>query len=250
MKNIALICCVVLSALCTLYSQNTRQFNFQISPGTSWFTTDDHLINSNGGQVNARITAKLEKPLIGNLFYTKGISLAFGQGGTLRHEIGGNLLPESTFADPALNQGDKPFTDGTDIGYKLRMLEIPLSLKYKLPSTGYSTYYIEGPIITTQVKLGAKGDVDNAVMELVDQNVGPDVHLLNFTWGFGGGIEYNINPDFSLLAGISFHRSLFDQLKNNGTKVITSPEGEIESISKENSKAKMNSIQLSFGVVF
>ena len=250
MKNIALICCFVILWSLDLKGQNSKYFNFHITPAASWFTTNDNLINSNGGLVNAKIGAKIEKNLKGNLYYSKGVSLAFGQGGTLRHEIGGNLLPNSQFDNPELNQGDKPLSDGTDVGYKIRYLEIPLGFKYRIPTSGYSTFYVEGPLFTTQIKLSAKGNIENSVVEAVDQNVAPDVHLLNFSWGFGGGIEYNINPDFSLIAGISFHRNLFDQLKNNGTRVTSTSEGDISGISRENSVAKLNSIQISFGVLF
>ena len=249
MKNIALVSLAILSFYATSLAQDSKHYSLQISPGTSWFTTDDNQINSNGGVFNARITAKMEKPLKGNLYYTKGIGLAFGQGGTLRHEVGGNLLPGSELDNPEWNTGDKPLVDGTDIEYKIRMIEIPIGLKYKKPTTGYSTYYVEMPL-TTQIKVGTEGAISNATIDAVDQNIGGDVHLVNWTWGLGAGVEYGINSDFSLIAGISFHRSLFDQLKNNGFKTATTIEGAFEDPVSENSKARLNLVQFNFGIIF
>ena len=249
MKNIALLFLTVLMTYTLGLSQDEKYYSLQISPGATWFSNDDSQINSNGGLVNARITAKMEKQLKGNLYYSKGIGVAFGQGGTLRHEIGGNLLPNSKLDNAEWNTGDKPLVDGTDIEYKIRMLEIPLGLKYKIPTSGYSTYYVELPF-TTHIKMSSTGAITNATIDGVDQNLGPDTHLINWSWGIGGGVEYGINPDFALLAGISFHRTLFDQLKNNGFKTPTTNEGELGPAVRENSKARLNFIQLHFGILF
>lgn len=249
MKNIAILCLLMLSFYASIDAQNTKHYSLLISPSTSWFTTDDNQINSNGGLFNARITAKMEKPLKGNLYYSKGIGMAFGQGGTLRHEIGGNLLPASDLDNPEWNSGTRPLVDGTDIEYKIRMLEIPLGLKYKIPTSGYSTYFVELPF-TTHIKVNTKGAISNSTVDAANQNIGRDVHLVNWTWGIGGGVEYGINPDFSLIAGISFHRTLFDQLKNNGFKTVTNAEGQLGESIREKSKAKLNMIQFNFGIIF
>jgi len=249
MKNIAILCTVMLSFYGHIGAQDSKHYSLQISPSTTWFTTDDNHINSNGGLFNARITAKMEKPLKGNLYYTKGIGLAFGQGGTLRHEIGGNLLQASELDNPEWNSGPKPLVDGTDIEYKMRMLEIPLGIKYRVPTSGYSTYYIELPF-TTHIKVNTEGAISNSTIEAIDQNIGKDVHLVNWSWGLGAGVEYGVNSDFSLIAGISFHKTLFDQLKNNGYKTTSSAEGELLESTRENSKAKLNFIQFNFGIIF
>lgn len=249
MKNIALTCLVILAFCVQTIGQDAKHFSLTISPGATWFSTDDNQINSNGGLINARITAKMEKQLKGNLYYSKGIGLAFGQGGTLRHEIGGNLLPGSLLENEEWNAGRKPLVDGTDIEYKIRMLEIPLGVKYKIPTKGYSTYYLEVPI-TTHIKVGNEGAISNATIDAIDQNIGPDLHLINWSWGIGGGIEYGINSDFSLIAGVSFKRTFFDQIKNNGFKTFTNEEGQLGESIRENSKAQLNIIEINFGVIF
>jgi len=249
MKNIALTCLAVLAFCVLVTGQDAKHFSLTISPGATWFTTDDNQINSNGGLINARITAKMEKQLKGNLYYSKGIGMAFGQGGTLRHEIGGNLLPSSPLDNEEWNDGRKPLVDGTDIEYKLRMLEIPLGIKYKMPTQGYSTYYVEFPL-TTHIKVSNQGAISNANIDAVNQNIGPDLHLINWSWGFGGGVEYGINSDFSLIAGISFKRTFFDQIKNNGFKTPTLEEGILGESVRENSKAKLNIIEVNFGIIF
>lgn len=249
MKNIALLCLAVLFSIVSGISQDAKYYSFQISPSGTWFNTDDSQINSNGGLVNARITVKMEKQLKGNLYYSKGLGVAFGQGGTLRHEVGGNLLPGSRLSNAEWNTGEKSLVDGTDITYKIRMLEIPLGLKLKIPSSGYSTYYVEMPF-TTHIKMGSKGNISNATVDAIDQDLGRDTHFINWSWGLGAGVEYGINPDFSLLAGISFHRTLFDQLKNNGFKTPTLSEGVFGEPIRESSKAKLNIIQLNFGIIF
>lgn len=249
MKNIALTCLVLFAFCVSTYGQDAKHYSFTISPGGSWFTTDDNQINSNGGLINARITAKMEKQLKGNLYYSKGIGLAFGQGGTLRHEIGGNLLPNSILDNEEWNAGPKPLVDGTDIEYKLRMLEIPLGIKYKMPTQGYSTYYVEVPF-TTHIKVGNEGAITNSTIDAIDQNIGPDLHLLNWSWGLGAGVEYGINSDFSLIAGVTFKKTLFDQIKNNGIQTPTIAEGQFGESVRERSKAKLNIIEINFGIIF
>lgn len=248
MKNIVLIIVTTLFYVMS-YAQDAKHYSLQISPGGTWITTDDHLINSNGGLMGAVITGKMERQLKGNLYYTKGIALAFGQGGTLRHEVGGNLLPTSDLENSEWNNGQKPLSDGTDITYKLRMLEIPLGIKYRIQTESKNAYFIE-PTVTPQVRWSMTGAIGNDQITAVEQDLRDDTRKLNAMWGIGIGIEHGVNQDFALIAGLSFHRGIRDLTKNKGIKTPTSTEGVLGESVPENSKAQLNAIRLSFGIIF
>lgn len=230
-------------------AQDAKHYSLQISTGGTWINTDDNLINSNGGLIGAVITGKMERQLKGNLYYTKGISLAYGQGGTLRHEIGGNLLPSSDLDNTEWSEGPKPLSDGTDITYKMRILEIPLGIKYRIQNATRNTYFIE-PTMTPQLRWSMSGEISNDEITAIDQDLRGDTKRINAMWGIGVGIEHGVNQDFSLIAGLSFHRSLTDLTKNRGYKTPTISPEELDESVTENSKAQLNAIRLSFGILF
>ena len=51
-------------------------------------------------------------------------------------------------------------------------------------------------------------------------NVADEINLLGMSYFFGGGIEYNIGGNTSLLAGLFFNNGFVDVLSNNDHKAV------------------------------
>ena len=83
------------------YEQNLRM-GFQLSPSISWMDTDDNAINGNGVNVGMRLGMMGEYYFRERYAFISGINFAFNQGGTLKHEEGGNLWSKSDLSDSAL----------------------------------------------------------------------------------------------------------------------------------------------------
>jgi hypothetical protein len=55
---------------------------------------------------------------------------------------------------------------------------------------------------------------------LSKDNVKKEINLFNTNYFFGGGVEYNVGGNTSLLAGIFFNNGFLDVLSNNDHKAV------------------------------
>ena len=200
------------------------RLGLQVSPAMTWISANDDRVNKVSSNVGIGVGAVGEYYLTENLALTGGIGLAFGHGGTLQHEDGGNYWPNSKLSDDRLNTGDKPLPDGVKLKYKLQYLQIPVSIKYRTNEKGYLRYYGEFPIITMGMNTQARGNIDGGEVSSDKENVGKDVNFFNFQLGIGGGVEYAISPSTSLVAGLYLNFGLNDITKDDGIKAIDNPD--------------------------
>ncbi len=174
---------------------------------------------------------------------TSGLGFAFNQGGTLRHDIGGNFLDESDFTDPTLTESNDALPDGVNIKYNVQFVEIPLGLKMRTQEFGYLRYYAELPIFTLGFKTQANGTLTGSTIDGEQEgNIKKDVNLLNVSWGLGGGAEYNLNESTSIVAGIYYNQGFLD-LTDNKNSVKNNGEA-------EDSKATTRGLTIRLGVLF
>lgn len=223
------------------------RFGFQVSPTFSWIASDDNTINGNGSNLGLRLGMMGEKFIGGGDTYALlfGIGFAFNQGGTLKHDTGGNFWTKSDLSDASLNMGDNPLPDGVNLKYGIQYVEIPFGLKMRTQEFGYIRYYAEIPVFTLGIKTRAQGDISGTNVSAENENIGEDVNLLNFSWGIGGGIEYTINDNTALIGGLFFQNGFMDVTDDGGNKYLGAG-----SLEKEDSKGSISSLTLRIGVMF
>lgn len=116
----------------------------------------------------------------------------------------------------------------TIIDYKLKYIEIPISIKFKTEEIGYITYFLQSGI-NPYFRLDAKGDANNE--GITDDDVTEEVSFINMGYNFGAGMEYSLGGNTSFLAEIIFVNGLTD-------------------ITKDDEKVILNNIALRIGFVF
>lgn len=244
MKKIALILTFFSVMIANGFSQLDFDFEkelrlgFQLSPSFSWMTTDDNFINGNGTNLGLKLGMMGEYYFRENYAIVSGLNFAFNQGGTLKHEQGGNFWPKSELSDLALN--DLP--DGVNLKYHIQYLEIPFGLKMRTREFGYLRYFAEIPVFSLGFKLQARGDVKGTSGSNIErENITEDVNLFNLTWGFGGGIQYALSQNTALIAGIIYRQGFTDVTDDAALKA---------DMTRENSKGRINSITVRFGFLF
>jgi hypothetical protein len=230
---------------------NRAKFGVQASPTYSWLKTTDTKIKGNGQNLGFKLGVTLDYFFSENYAITSGLGFAFNQGGKLAHETGGNFLTKSTLSDSRLNKGLKPLSNNVNIRYHVQYLEVPIGLKLRTQQFGYLRYYAEAPMFTVGVKTQGKGDIyDDAYTEspFLKENIKEDVGLFNFSWGFGAGVNYDISPSTSAVAGIYFQKGMLDVTRDgNAQKALTpSDPAPVD----ENSKATLGVVTLRVGIIF
>ncbi len=259
MKNILFASLLLLSFQPVFGQIEDFRLGVQVTPTFSWIRTNNNLINSNGTNLGIHLGLLGDIVLSETFSVDIGLGLSFNKGGTLRHDIGGNLLPKSELSDHLFNSGTKPLPDDVDIKYSLQYLEIPISLRMRTKEFGYIKYYIEAPILTWGLRTQARGDIDGiGISKLERENISGDVTIYHLSWGFGAGVEYSISMNNSLIFGIYYNSTLTDITKNAGiTEKTINDSGtpndftdDLVQTSKEDSKASISGLSLRLGILF
>jgi len=244
-----IIVLIVLSACFATFSlaQNDFRFGFQASPSFGWMSTNDSDINGNGTNLGLKLGVIGEKYFRENYALTFGLGFGFNEGGTLIYNGVGEIWPE---VDLAVDfQTIQP---GTNLKYSLQYLEIPVGIKMRTQEFGYFRFFADIPVITMGILTQAKGTIsgpfDNPP-EGVD--IRKATNFLTFSWGAGGGAEYQLGDNIALIGGINFQTSFVDITKDKGTTFC--PDGTFDCAmnpKEEDSKGKLNIVTIKLGVMF
>jgi hypothetical protein len=237
------------------------RFGIQASPQLSNLRTSDLDIKTTGlGNLGLKIGAIADYYFRDNYAVSMGVGFGFNQGGRLLYEKGGNYLIGSPLTQNAWNSGTKTksLPDGVKIRYHINHLEIPISLKMRTNQFGYLRYYAEAPIVTLGFLTKARADIDGDKIATTNENIKNDVVPLALSWGFGGGVQYDISDNTGLTAGLYYQRVFSDATKNNGYKAATLEfEGDPAITSdnlytpvREDTRAQMGIITLRIGILF
>lgn len=213
------------------------RFGVQASPVISFMYANDNQINSDGINLGLKLGLMAEYYFSETYAITSGLNMAFNHGGPMIYEVGGTFLPDSELSEESLRE----VADGTRIKYNLQYLEIPLGLKMRTEEFGYIRYFAEMPIFHLNILTRARGDIDGPEDQSENENISRDATFFNLTWGFGGGFEYSLSPNSSIVTGLYYHQSFVD---------ITDDSGQKNNGRDENSKGSFGLIQLRVGILF
>jgi len=260
MKKIAFIIVIFAFGFQAIsFAQNDIRFGFQASPNLTWLTSNDNTINRDGSNIGLRLGVMGEYYFTERYAITGGLGFAFGQGGSLNHEIGGNFFIESELSNPNLNVGPKPLPDNTTLGYKIQYIEIPVGLKMRTDEIGYFRYFAEIPVFNLSFRAQSRGSIDAEGIMEEELDINKDVTPINFAWGLGGGVEYSITSNAVLVAGLYYQSSFIDITDDSAIQASTFIDAGIDPLDPsddnfetrpEDSNVNIGSITLRIGVLF
>ncbi len=243
MKKIVATFAFLSLLLVTSNAQEGFRFGFEASPSISWIRTDDNTVNGNGVNGGMRLAVNGEKYFAENYALTFGLGFAFNQGGTLNHELGGDLWPTSELSDEIY----RTLPNNVDLKYGIQYVELPFGFKMRTNEFGYLRAYAELPRFILGIRTQSRGTIeaDGTDFDTEKENIKKVVHPLSLSWGLGAGAEYTINENTSIVAGLYFQNGITDISKNDGNQLLDNGDTR-----KEDSKAKIGSITLRIGVIF
>jgi hypothetical protein len=130
---------------------------------------------------------------------------------------GGNVLYTDSVSISTGDQTSVVLQPGSTAAFNLSYLTLPVGLKMKTNEIGYFTYFAELGF-NQQVNIGSKAT--STGNGLNKDNVPKETNLFNMSYFFGGGVEYNVGGQTSLLAGIFYNNGFVDILSNNRHKAV------------------------------
>ena len=224
------------------------RLGIQTTPTTTWMSTNDNQIEGSGSELGFNLGFMAEYYFAENYSLATGASILFNQGGGLTYNYDGNFLPR-TAADRLLSSNNEikfdSISTGSTIKYGMQYIEIPFSIRLRTNEFGYLRYFAELPIFTVAVKTKAVADILGNTLgnNTEGETITSDINPVTLKWGLGGGVEYSISPELSLIGGVFYTGTLLDVTKNKDTKIFASG-------LEETSKSSIQSLSIRIGILF
>lgn len=250
-KEILTLSCCLFFALGVM-AQNANPSNIklgvQASPTFTWMNTNDNQINGGGARVGLNLGLTGQYFFSENYSFSTGISLLLNQGGNLNYSYSGNFLPK-TAAESNNPIALDSIAAGSAIGFGVQYIEIPFSIRMRTGEFGYMRYFAELPMFTLAFRTQGRASIDGinladrSSINIENENISKDITPINIRWGLGGGVEYSVSPNLSLVGGLYYNSTLVDVVRDGK---IYDGSNEID----EDSKATIQSITLRVMAVF
>jgi len=202
----------------SLYSQKVS-FSIVVDPQICWLRTDLDEVKNDGSVFGINGGVVLDRYFTDNYAFSTGISL---------WQTGGKLLfTEGT--DIHTRSGVEEVDSNSSVTYRLRYLTIPFSLKLNSNEIGYVSFFAHVGI-NNHISVGRSAFVPSTD----DNRVGiPDeINIYSMSYFFGGGCEYSLGGNTSLVGGLYFTSGFWDVM------------------SSDSYRATLNAVSLRLGVRF
>jgi len=229
----------VLGVMILLFTQGTVfaqqkpfQFGIKFAPNISWLKTNTDGYTSNGSGVGFSWGFKADFALTENYFVSTGFNAEWN-----------NASLKYPYKSEALQKEGIMYRD-----YKLRYLEIPLTLKMKTNRFNDKFTAFGQLGLGSAFKIGAKSkdqfeyvddDGTTKITPEDEKNISDEINLFKASLIVGGGGEFYIDESTLVFAAINY---------NNGFTNILNGKNTVDPTLTE--KAQLHFIELSFGVIF
>jgi hypothetical protein len=203
----ALLFLLLAADVSAISAQSKLRLGVNLDPMAAWLSPKTNRIEKDGAKPGFGGGLMMEYFFRDNYGFVTGLNLGIN---------GGNLLYNDT-TSIRTEDGSVRLPAGSTVAYNLSYVTIPIGLKLKTNEIGYFTYFAElGFRQHINVGSRATSTGNNLNKDMVPK----EVNLLNMSYYFGGGIEYNIGGQTSLLAALFFNNGFADVLSNNRHKAV------------------------------
>jgi len=195
-------------------SSRSMSFGLQASMNTSWITSDNKGYINDGPKVGLNYGLVTDFSLADNENYYFSTGVIFTNTPVAMSSLGAYALP-----DTSLISGRMVESSTEALSYKLRYIQIPLSLKMKTAEIGYIKYFGQFGF-TPGFKLRARkaGTItyDSGEEEVEEVDATDDISSLRLGIEIGGGIEYNLTGNTNLVVSLTYNAGFTNILTGNG----------------------------------
>jgi hypothetical protein len=191
-----------------VFAQPTIRLGAHVDPILTWYSPRTSNIERDGARLGYNGGLIVETYFRPNYAFVTGLSLT---------SLGGNLMYKDSASLSTSSGNNVIIPDNTTVAYNLTYLSLPVALKLKSNEIGYFTYYAQLGF-TPQFNIGSRATSTDDLLS--KDNVSEEINLFNLSYFFGGGIEYNIGGQTSLIAGIFFNNGFVDVMSSSKHKAI------------------------------
>ncbi|MCT4589404.1 MAG: PorT family protein [Carboxylicivirga sp.] len=214
MKRITFLIFLGLITLINIKAQDNKRtrLSFVLSPQISWLSSDNSAVEGDGNLFGYNFGVVMDRFFDKNYAFTTGLTI---------NTTGGKLS-----YDPATSMeiGGSTEANVTDATYRLKYIEVPLSLKLITNEFHRSRYYGQFGLYT---QYNIKTNDGNG------KSINSEVNFFDMGYQLGGGMEYSLGGDTYLMLGLIYGGGFLDVTDN-----------------KVDDKTTLNRFTFQFGIIF
>ncbi len=188
----------------------------------SWLATDSKKATTDGGRLGFVYGLFMDINLTDNFAFSTGVNL-IENGGVLKYS---QMIKLQT------NDGLYQLDSTATVFYKLRYLELPLSIKGKTKEIGYITYFGKAGL-SPMISIRSRADVSDTEVKNIDNNnaivddlenlnIKDEINIFNIGFHLGAGIEYSLGGSTAVIVEFQYHNNFLDMTKDNSEQNNTS----------------------------
>jgi len=201
MKHITLIA-VLFAFSISSWAQARMQLAFTASPSINWMSTSSPNVNSESAVLG------YDFGISGDIFFSENEHYSLLTGVQIIN-TGGKIgyRPGNNFQFSGYN-----VTSGSEIKYRIRYIEVPMSIKLKT-NEFHRLYYWGLFGLSGMINIGAKGDASDGAFRKA--NISDEVNMFNLAMNVGAGVDFDLGANNSISAGLIFQNGLTDVTTDN-----------------------------------
>lgn len=197
-RNVVSYCAMLLFFLMYGYSASAQvRFGVVAHPQYTWMASETADVTNRSGKIGFNGGLIIEKYFAENYAFMSGISISVE---------GGKLSYEDTLHYVVNNAQTRIFPE-TKLDYSLQYVQIPFGLKLKSNEIGYTTFFAN---LGFTAGINIKARLKDSEKQIQDEDISEEIKLFDLGYHFGGGIEYSLGGNTSVLAGVSFVNGFID----------------------------------------
>lgn len=200
-SSLRVIAVILLTALSLRTTAQDLKFAIHADPVISWMGSNEAVYQGEGVKAGLNIGLNVLHFFADNYAISTGISYL---------TTGGRQSVTETHT-MVFNNFQRTVNPGDEIRYDLRYINIPLGIRLQTNKAGYHSYFTD---LGLDLRILLRSTVDIPAMQISRENARNEVYGLNAGWHLGGGIEYELGTDASVIAGIAYAQDFFDITKD------------------------------------
>jgi len=223
--------------------ERSFRLGLHFTPNISWLSSNTDGYTKEGTKLGFAYGLSTEFYLAKNYLFSTGITL---------NSLGGKIKYEGIY-----EEGLAIIPSTIEQSYKVKYVDIPLTLKLKTNQIGYLSYYGNFGL-NLGFRYQSKSDFNYSGIEELNQsnvNTSSDIKFININLVVGGGVEYNLSGNTNIMLGLTYNNGFLNVLDTKTHVLDATGKATIDQFgapvkSDKNASATINYFALNIGIYF
>ena len=187
-----------------------------IGSSIGWLNSESSSVKKEAGRFSFTWGAFVDRNLGNNFAFSTGIFI---------NEVGGKLQYTNSIkfeydGDNGIN--DVWLTENSIIKYKIRYIEIPISLKGMTNEIGHFKYHLKIGL-SPMIKWKARADIETFgtnydVIKFENRNISNEVNPFNLAFHVGGGTQFLLGGSTAIIAELIYYNGIIDTTPDDAAR--------------------------------